>query len=91
MANIITNSPYVLNTVGTVSNLPAKILVASVVYSGGTVAGHRCLLLESAGGRVVADITIAAAGETRQITVNDIYDGLHLTTLSSGVCYVYLK
>lgn len=94
MANSLTQHPLVLDSAAATVLITEPFEITKIVWnSGGSgVAGDQ-LVLKDQKGKVIYDVTIAAAKET----VRDNFyepleaDGLAITTISHGTCYVYHK
>lgn len=88
MANVTATNPIIGDTVGTL--VTGQSRVHTIVYSGGTTAGHMATLTDKMG-NIVAKLTCSANGETASVSFpRDLHsDGLVLSVISSGAVYIY--
>lgn len=87
MANDISANPWYLDTTGVI--YPSKVKIKRVVWSEQVAAGDTLLLSDSNGKKVIASKAYAA-NFTQEFAYDGWFDGLTLTTLTSGVLLVYL-
>lgn len=88
MANVTATNPIIGDTVGTL--VTGQNRVHTIVYSGGTTAGHMATLTDKKG-NIVAKLTATGNGDTVSINfTRDLHsDGLVLSVISSGAVYIY--
>ncbi len=88
MANVTATNPIIGDTVGTL--ISGQSRCHTIIYSGGTTAGHMAILTDKKG-NIVCKLTSAGNGDTvvanfmRDLTS----DGLVLSAISSGTVYIY--
>lgn len=88
MANSTSGNPWALDTTGAITAQETTIDFVRWV-STGAAAADRCLLKDSAG-TTIFDTYATGANYVEQAPIRKRFAGVTLTTLTTGVLYVYL-
>lgn len=89
MANNLTVNPIVLDTVGATSAITRAIKISHIRWTGITTTDHTAVIHDAASGNVVWSAN-GVDGVDQHCDMHDMrFRGLYLTTLGSGVVYVY--
>lgn len=90
MANVLRQSPWILDTAGAATLWPSRFAPSKVVWSGPTTVAH-VLELTDVNGKVLLHLVCEVAGGSQQVTFprGQYWNGLKLPTLGSGTVYIY--
>lgn len=96
MSNDVTKNPWVLDTAGATVLTTVKLTIQAIVWVSNSVAGKDIaadddFLLSDQNSRAVISKRAEGAGDGLEISFprGIQVDGLILTTMAGGVCYIY--
>jgi hypothetical protein len=92
MANGITTNPLSLDSAAATVLITENFAITKIVFNSGSsgVAGDQCVLKDK-NGNIIFDVTVDVAKSTHSEDFFPAFtaNGLAITTLSHGLCYVY--